>query len=320
MKIKTSLFITFLIVFTIITTTFCSAAQTGREHYFAGISAYKNKNYDISLDHFEKADQKGIDDPEMFFRIAHIYDIKKNNVQASKYFLIAADRFEKHDPKNPLHSVAYNNLGAILIKMNQAKAAEAALKRAKKLAPANTLQLLNLATLFTNNNQYEQAVRCYNLILLLEPENIDAFMDRVRCLAHSGNTEEAMSCLENFLDHSPKNAVGLYNLGVLYMQSGYFAKSTLQFEKALKLGLKNPKVYINLGLLAQIYEKDRYRANAFYRKYLAMGGKEKQLVTKLIKNLRKKPTVKNEKKDNSAQEKKTEKKKTANKNRFNIGF
>jgi tetratricopeptide (TPR) repeat protein len=240
---------------------------------------------------------------------------------AAKYFLIAADRFEKHDPKNPLHALSYNNLGAVLIKMNKSKAAEAALKRAKKLAPADTFQLFNLAALFTNSAEYNQAVRCYNLILLLDPDNKDAYLARVRCLAHGGNTEDAMTSLETFLKYNPKHAQAVYNLGILYMQSGFFAKATLEFEKALSLGLKDPRVYINLGLLAQIYDKDRYRAKAYYRKYLAMGGKEKDLVAKMIKNLYKPRPEKNKEKNKENEKKK----KTGPDNKytapdFNIGF
>lgn len=252
--------------------------------YAQGIKAHEEGDGDRAMELFRRADGLGIDDPEMFFRMAELSDRAGRYLEAAKNYLIAADRFERYDPENYLHALSYSNLGAVLMRLGKVKAAEAAFRKAKTLAPANELPLLNLATLYTNDGQYDQAIKCYNLSLLLEPENRAISLALARCLALAGRSTDAMSILENLMERDTKSAEPVYNLGILNMQKGYYAKAQQLFHKAISLGLKDPSVQLNLGLIQQIFVKDNTRALAHYRKYLALGGKGK-VVEKLIKGL-----------------------------------
>lgn len=253
--------------------------------YVEGIKAHEAGEGDKALKLFRKADGLGIDDPEMFFRMAEISDRAGRYLEAAKYYLVTADRFEKYDPENSLHGLAYSNLGAALMRLGKVKAAEAAFRKAKTLAPANELPLLNLATLYTNDGQYDLAVKCYNLSLLLEPDNPSVNLAMARCLAHAGRTMNAMNILDGLIERDPKSSEAVYNLGILNMQKGYYAKAQQLFHKAITLGIKDPAIHLNLGLIQQIFVRDNTRALAHYRKYLAMGGKASGLVEKMIKGL-----------------------------------
>ncbi|MBI5573694.1 MAG: tetratricopeptide repeat protein [Elusimicrobia bacterium] len=61
--------------------------------------------------------------------------------------------------------------------------------------------------------------------------------------------EKAISAYEKILSTEPANKKALYNLGVLYSETGKYEKAILYFEKFLQTEPDSPDVYVNIGIL-----------------------------------------------------------------------
>ena len=61
--------------------------------------------------------------------------------------------------------------------------------------------------------------------------------------------EDAISVYEKILSSAPANEKALYNLGVLYSETGKYEKAILYFEKFLQFSPDSSDVYVNIGLL-----------------------------------------------------------------------
>ncbi|MFA5780015.1 MAG: tetratricopeptide repeat protein [Elusimicrobiota bacterium] len=61
--------------------------------------------------------------------------------------------------------------------------------------------------------------------------------------------EDAISVYEKILSSAPANEKALYNLGVLYSETGKYEKAILYFEKFLQIAPDSPDVYVSIGIL-----------------------------------------------------------------------
>ncbi|PKK90973.1 MAG: hypothetical protein CVV64_04170 [Candidatus Wallbacteria bacterium HGW-Wallbacteria-1] len=248
-------------------------ADEAADLVFKGMDQYEKGEMEKAMASFTKSVDLGIDDPEVFFRMAHISEGNRNYTEAAKYYLVAADRAEKHEPDSPIHALSYSNLGAVLMKMGKSKAAEAAFSRAKKLSPANTMYLSNLATIFNSQGKHDQAIKCFNLLLLLEPENNSALMEKAATYSSMKEYSKALSILEKWPETDKNYNASRMIMARIFMMKGYFAKARELLKELEKKKYKNPDIYVNLGLISHLFDKSIPDAIAYYKKYYAMGGK-----------------------------------------------
>ncbi|PKM92770.1 MAG: hypothetical protein CVU80_01610 [Elusimicrobia bacterium HGW-Elusimicrobia-4] len=61
--------------------------------------------------------------------------------------------------------------------------------------------------------------------------------------------EDAISAYEKILSTEPANKQALYNLGVLYSETGKYEKAILYFEKFLQIAPDSSDVYVSIGIL-----------------------------------------------------------------------
>lgn len=61
--------------------------------------------------------------------------------------------------------------------------------------------------------------------------------------------EDAISAYEKILSTAPLNEQAIYNLGVLYSETGKYEKAILYFEKFLQIVPDSPDIYVSIGIL-----------------------------------------------------------------------
>jgi len=259
-------------------------ADQAAELVFSGMDHYEKGEMNKAMADFTKCIDLGIDDPEVFFRMGHISETNKNYPEAAKYYLLAADRAEKHEPDNAIHALSYSNLGVILMKMKKTRAAEAAFTRAKKLSPANTIYLTNLAALYNSQKKFDMAIKCYNLLLLLEPDDKAVLLEKAASLMGMNETTKALNLLEKWPASDKNYNYSKFMMAKIFMTKGYFAKARELLLTLEKKKYNNPDIYVDLGLISQLSENNLQEAISYYRKYYAMGGKNTE-VGVMIKKL-----------------------------------
>jgi cytochrome c-type biogenesis protein CcmH/NrfG len=93
-----------------------------------------------------------------------------------------------------------------------------------------------------------KAIRCYEAVLALNPENLDAKTDLGLCYAEG--TAEPMKgilLLREVVEKNPDHENAQFNLGVLSMRSGQYAKAVERFSKVLSLNPSRTEMYYLVG-------------------------------------------------------------------------
>lgn len=80
--------------------------------------------------------------------------------------------------------------------------------------------LLREANEMKYHNEYEEAIRVYDLVLLTNPRHATALHSKGNALDMLGRYDEAVSCYDSALKCDPSNAETWYNKGVTLKKMG----------------------------------------------------------------------------------------------------
>ncbi len=101
--------------------------------------------------------------------------------------------------------------------------------------PNDLNSLLELSNMLEDNGFYDQAAVYYKRYLTKVPRNVDARVDYGVTLFEGGNAQGGIVQIKEALKIDPKHQKGLYNLGIIYLNSGEFKKANAEFEKCAKV-------------------------------------------------------------------------------------
>jgi len=105
----------------------------------------------------------------------------------------------------------------------------------------------------------QSAIASYEKVLQLNPKNLDAKTDLGICYVEgSGEPMKGIMMLREVVTENPEHENAQYNLGVLSMKSGQYAKAAERFEKVLSIDPARKEMYLMTG-----------------RAYMQAGNKEK---------------------------------------------
>lgn len=104
------------------------------------------------------------------------------------------------------------------------------------------------------------------------------YIDLARVYHDSGQYARAAEALKTAVAVEPNNAVAHCNLGEIYKHLSLFDDAIRELNVAKKLNPQLPDVYINLGIIYDDYVVDDQKALEYYRRYLALGGTDQQVV------------------------------------------
>ena len=192
---------------------------------------------------------------------AKFYFKKGTDEQTARRYLVAAKNFDKAIQFDPKYADAYMENGRVNLSMRRVDAAQTNFEKAYQLQPDNQVVIKELASLYINNRQFQQASdlaqKCKNC-----PE-----VERILAMSSYKMEDyvKAISALEKFLAKNPNDAEATYTLGRCYLEVEDFKNAIRQYQKALVLDpTKNVWMY---ELALQLYNSNDY-PNA--KKYFLM--------------------------------------------------
>jgi tetratricopeptide (TPR) repeat protein len=103
------------------------------------------------------------------------------------------------------------------------------------------------------------------------------YIDLARLYHDSRRYNRSADALKIALSIAPDSAVAHCNLGEIYKHLGLYDEAVRELNEAKRLDSELPDTYINLGIIYDDYVVDDQKALENYRKYLELGGADKQV-------------------------------------------
>ena len=166
-------------------------------------------------------------------------------------FVKAEESYRSADPKS---AAVMSGLARSLAK--QGKLAEAAplFKQAAETDPAYRDQLLELASLYEQAKQFDDAIAIYEKF----PENPVVREHLGSLLLQNGRAADAVPSLEQAVEKSP-TAANRYALAAAYIRSNHPEKAAPQLEAALQLEPKNLELRLTYGRILRDQGKQDHK-------------------------------------------------------------
>ena len=108
---------------------------------------------------------------------------------------------------------------------------------------------LNLATAFTAELDYANAILCCERLVALRPEEAGVHNQLGWALQEDGRYPEAAACYRRALELSPDHAGTLVNLGILQEELGQMAEAEASFRRAVAVEPEAPTPLARLAML-----------------------------------------------------------------------
>ena len=253
-------------------------AQTSWISLVAGITAYINKNYDVTVRELSRYIKSGSAPPELLGMLAEAHirqgDAKKamellelnerivlSSVPVSSLLCdlyLASNKVFKCDSLvEELKQVHNSNHTIILLEakllVRRDKVDDALALLSNSLLDANAQDvLLFKATLEANNQRYEDALLSANKLIELAPENVNYKNLHADLHIRSGHFAQATASLNEVLAIDPSNIAALMNLSRVQFAQQALSESRQTIEKVITI---RPTNISALVLRAQILVK-----------------------------------------------------------------
>jgi len=104
------------------------------------------------------------------------------------------------------------------------------------------------------------------------------YIDLARLHHDNGQYSRSAEALKAAISIEPENALAHCNLGEIYKHLGLVDEAIRELNEAKTLNPELPDTYINLGIMYDDYINDNAKALEFYKKYLDLGGADKQVL------------------------------------------
>ncbi|OGY53526.1 MAG: hypothetical protein A2912_06095 [Candidatus Buchananbacteria bacterium RIFCSPLOWO2_01_FULL_40_23b] len=251
----------------------------GRVYNNLGFVYYKQKNYDLALQYFQKAKEREPNLAHIYYNLGNVYD------ELGDYQTAIAN-YEKVLALGYRFAETYNNLGTIWQKIDNFEKAryyyEEALRRDKNyyLAYSNlgVLDLLaenypsaqkyfeqalalnddfgqahhGLAVSLLNQGKTNEAMTHYKISMKLSPELTDNYNHLAFIYNQQGESEKALEILKNGVTANPNDVELHTNYGILLANNGQYQQAIAELQAALAI---DPNYQEAKKVLEQIGQK-----------------------------------------------------------------
>ena len=103
---------------------------------------------------------------------------------------------------------------------------------------------------FSNDNNFEEAIRCYTQAISIQPDFTEAYVSRGASYGEKGDLDKATSDLEEGVRLQPNNARAFNNLGVALHTKGELSNSARSYTEAIRL---EPDLALAFSNRASVY-------------------------------------------------------------------
>jgi tetratricopeptide (TPR) repeat protein len=104
-----------------------------------------------------------------------------------------------------------------------------------------------LATAYRSNNQLDEALSEYELILELDPEQYDYFQEIAGIYENKGEFDKALVYFKKYADEFPDDPKSFTAVGALYWNLGDFEQAKTYYKKALLIEPENIRALLKLA-------------------------------------------------------------------------
>lgn len=232
-------------------------SQADDYYYQAGVLAEQVISSNRALDLFRKALEVNKDHVDARQKLIKIYEQDKqwNRAAANTKVLIGLD------PKNhDLHLY----LSDLYLKQNDRKNAAESAKTAEKLKPGSAAICLQLAHIYEEGKDYDNAVTYYEKSISYYQKNDGAYNDLGLILEKQGKIKDAIKNYKKAVDLKPKNTGYLTNLADAYEKDGSWANAVMTYEKIVKIDKKNKTAWEAIASLSYEKLKSKWKAVEAY--------------------------------------------------------
>lgn len=120
-------------------------------------------------------------------------------------------------------------------------------ERSLDVAPRNPKIRFNLANVYRDAGQFEEAIRHYRLALQVDPEAVNVRINLATALRAKGDVAAAVAEYANILDREPDNATVHNNLATLFRLAGQPLRAVAHYRYAINLEPHFARAHYNLA-------------------------------------------------------------------------
>ncbi len=194
---------------------------------------------------------------------AEIYYGKGTNDLLNGQYTSALKNLLEANSLKPNDSDILNNLGMAYFFKTKEGTAIRYVKKALEINPKNTKARLNLATLYTNTNQLEEAKKQFHIVLedLTYEGQYKTYYNLGQLYLKTKNVQKALNYFKQSLSENPQYCASHFFMGEIYFQRQEY-KNALESYKSAGYGVcyNNPKpIYHQALSYIQLKEYDTAR-------------------------------------------------------------
>jgi tetratricopeptide (TPR) repeat protein/peroxiredoxin len=142
---------------------------------------------------------------------------------------------------------AWNNLGLIATRVNDAAEAVKSFQEAVRLSPDNLIALNNLGNAYRLQKNGNEARKAFERGLEIDPSDADANYGLAMVFAQADDAAHAEEYLRRALKARPDYPEALNNLGILYLRTQRPEDAIASFETCIRVAPDFDQSYVNLA-------------------------------------------------------------------------
>jgi len=233
---------------------------------YAATAAYLDKDFDLSLEHFNKLKELG------YTGIATTYTA--TNIESGKT--------ESFGSKNQLD---------LMVKAGQYKDPKVEVSESKSASV-----IKNIAWILVEKGEVENAMSAVQEARKIDPKDINMLLTEANLLLKLDKKDEFAALMKEAILQDPNNAMLHFNVGVINQEQGNLEEAKSYYNEAIELDPNYADAYINLGAI--ILEKDKLLVEEMnnnlsnFKKYDAIKAKQLELYKEVLPYYEKAYTIK----------------------------
>lgn len=223
---------------------------------------YQKKDYQQSLNLYEKLIGLGEKKADVFFQVGQNYTQLKN-------YYSALASYKQAIALDPMLTEAYLKVGDIYLEWKNTDEASRWYERAIKTEQKAAQVYYHLAKMNFEMVQYPKALEQLNQVFEIDEAHLEGRILELKILQNTGKNDLLPEKAKNFVEAFPDNAEGYLFLGKLFLDLRQLKVSLSHYQKALSLAPQSPASHNGMGNY-YFDLKDYKKAGEFYAKALAL--------------------------------------------------
>lgn len=217
--------------------------------YLLGIVYAQLDEYDLAIQHLEKALQCNSTNADAYLALGAIYQKKELFDEAIKLYRKAIEI-------DPDFAEAYENLGDIFRDKRQLDEAVTYYKKAIKYFPNAAEIRYNLGNIFKEKGQYDLATFYYRTALTHKPDYAEVYNNLGIIFKDQGRLDEAITYYQKALQLNPNYSEAYTNLGAAFHEKRHIDESINYYQDwlgfTIRLRFINVEMMLN-AIINQFY-------------------------------------------------------------------